>query len=163
MAPRRLAAIVFAVLLSIGPAVAATQPTREAQVDQLLGEMNRVRAEHHLTPLKVDQHLTRAAQRHTEDMARNNRLDHQGRDGSKLADRAKRAGYAYARVAENLAAGYATAAQAVKSWLDSPPHRRNLLDPEISDAGIGYVFRDGEAGAKAYRHYWTANFGRRLE
>jgi uncharacterized protein YkwD len=103
----------------------------------------------------------RAAQRHTEDMARNNRLDHQGSDGSKLADRAKRAGYAYARVAENLAAGYATAAQAVKSWLDSPPHRRNLLDPEIRDAGIGYVFRDTEAGAKAYRHYWTANFGRR--
>ena len=158
----RLLAIVCAALLSIGPAVAEKQPTREAQVRQLLSEMNRVRAEHKLTPLQIDRQLMRAAQRHTEDMAWNNRLDHQGSDGSKLADRAKRAGYAYARVAENLAAGYATAAQAVKSWLESPPHRRNLLDPEIRDAGIGYVFRDGEPDAKVFRHYWTANFGRRL-
>jgi uncharacterized protein YkwD len=159
---RWVAAAIVAIGLTTG-ALAAPRDARETQVKQLLIEVNRIRAEHKLAPLKVDERLMRAAQRHAEDIARRGRLDHQGSDGSKLSDRAKRAGYGFARVAENLAAGYATAAQAVKSWLDSPPHRRNLLDPDIRDAGIGYVFRDGEPGARALRHYWTANFGRRLE
>jgi uncharacterized protein YkwD len=159
----RWAAAVILVLALTGTVAAAPPNGRDTQVKQLLTEMNRVRAEHKLAPLRADERLMRAAQRHAEDIARNGRLDHQGSDGSKLSDRAKRAGYAFARVAENLAAGYATAAQAVRSWLDSPPHRRNLLDPDIRDAGIGYVFRDGEPGARAFRHYWSANFGRRQE
>jgi uncharacterized protein YkwD len=158
----RIAACVLAALLLSAPADAAATKAKESPTAELLREMNRVRAEHKLAPLAADHRLMQAAQRHTEDMARNIRLDHQGSDGSRLGERVKRAGYAYMLVAENIAAGYATAAQTVKSWLDSPLHRNNLLDPEIRDAGVGYVFRAADPGAKSFRYYWTANFGRRL-
>jgi uncharacterized protein YkwD len=105
----------------------------------------------------------RAAQRHTEDMAARNRLDHSGSDGSSLRDRVQRAGYSFAKVSENLAAGQATAAAAVQTWLDSPPHRRNLLDPDLRHVGIGYASRRPDAGGRGYRHYWTAVFGRPTE
>ena len=151
------------VSLLAAPTEAGAAAERDTKVRDLLREMNRVRAEHGLRALRADARLMQAAQKHTEDMAAKSHFDHRGSDGSSLRDRVQRAGYSFAKVSENLAAGQATAAAAVRTWLDSPPHRRNLLDPDLRHVGIGYVFRQTDAAARLYGHYWTADFGRPTE
>jgi uncharacterized protein YkwD len=160
---RRALAALIAAVCSACPSAAPSAAGRDAQAQDLLREMNRVRAEHGLPALRADARLMLAAQRHAEDMAAGNRLDHRGSDGSGLRERAQRAGYAFSRISENLAAGQASAGAVVRTWLDSPPHRRNLLDPDLRHAGAGYVFRPAEAGTRRYGHYWAANFGRPAE
>ncbi len=43
----------------------------------------------------------------------------------------------------------------------SEGHRRNLLDAEVVDAGIGYLDAPDDGGRVRYRRYWVAIFGRR--
>ena len=71
-----------------------------------------------------------------------------------MADRVRAAGYPYAVVAENLAAGQRTAAEVVQGWLDSPGHRRNLLSPDVTQIGVAHAV-GGEHGT-----LWTQVFGR---
>ncbi|MBT6730393.1 CAP domain-containing protein [Candidatus Peregrinibacteria bacterium] len=49
---------------------------------------------------------------------------------------------------ENLARGQLTAEEVVKDWMESPGHRRNMLEPKFTELGIG-IFRD----------MWVQNFG----
>ncbi len=43
----------------------------------------------------------------------------------------------------------------------SAGHRRNLLNAEVLDAGIGYIEAPDDSGDVRYRRYWVAIFGRR--
>jgi uncharacterized protein YkwD len=45
--------------------------------------------------------------------------------------------------AENVAQG-PTAAVIHQEWMNSPPHRENLLDPELDSMGVAVVARNGE-------------------
>jgi uncharacterized protein YkwD len=54
----------------------------------------------------------------------------------------------FARAAENIALGQTSAQQVVSDWMNSPGHRRNILDPNLKDLGVGY-----------FNGYWTQNFG----
>lgn len=114
---------------------------------------NAERARHGLPALNIDARLTRAAQTHTEDMVRRAFFDHCNPDGEQVWDRARAAGYAYRKVAENIAAGQRGAAEVVRGWMDSPGHRANILDGEVSQIGVGYA----EGGG--YGTCWTQVFG----
>jgi len=92
-----------------------------------------------ITPLKQDGALERAALAHALDMAAQDYLDHKGSDGSMPADRATRAGYTWNAVAENVAAGQTTAEEVVNTWLASPGHCANLMNPRYSDMGVAYA------------------------
>ena len=46
--------------------------------------------------------------------------------------------------------GFPTAAAVEQAWLDSPGHRRNLLDCNFKKIGIGYA---------ANGDYWVQDFG----
>lgn len=114
---------------------------------------NAERARHRLGLLTVDDRLATAALRHTEDMVRRRFFAHQSPDGTQVWDRALAAGYGYRKVAENIAAGQRTPADVVRAWLDSPGHRANILDGELTQIGVGLV-EGGEYGM-----YWTQVFG----
>ncbi len=128
--------------------------------ERLLIEINTVRARHGLGSLRADPRLAAAASAHAADMAKRDFFDHRGPDGAGLAGRVTRAGYAYGHVAENIAGGQRRAEQVVASWMSSAGHRRNLLNAEAVDAGIGYVDAPDDGGGVRYRHYWVAIFGR---
>ena len=91
------------------------------------------------TPLKQDGALEHAALAHAQDLAAHNYIDHEGSDGSMPADRATRAGYTWKSVAENVAAGQTTAEEVVNTWLASPGHCANLMNPSYYHTGVAYA------------------------
>jgi uncharacterized protein YkwD/stress response protein SCP2 len=123
----------------------------------VLGEVvdrtNAERARHGLRALTVDQRLAAAAQAHSADMVRRAFFAHESPDGRQVWDRAVAAGYAYRKVAENIAAGQRTAEEVVRGWMGSPGHRANILDGDLTQIGIG------RADGGSYGVYWTQVFG----
>jgi uncharacterized protein YkwD len=140
-------------------ALAAPTPAQEtARAAQVLELVNREREAASLSALSWDGRLAAAAQRHAEDMAARGVLSHTGSDGSTLADRARRTGYGYRRVAENVAVGQESPQEVVSGWMDSPGHRRNILRPDIEELGFGYA--EGRPAGDAPGRYWVIVLGR---
>ena len=154
----RVAIVVSALAASVA---LAADIVPESQPERLLTEINAVRERHGLGLLRADPRLAAAARGHAADMAERDFFDHRAPDGAGLVARIVRAGYAFAHVAENLAAGHERADAVVATWMLSEGHRRNLLNAEDVDAGIGYVDAPDDGGRARYRHYWVAIFGRR--
>jgi uncharacterized protein YkwD len=121
--------LTVAILMAGGPVLA--EPARD-----VIKMVNALRAKHGLHALKLSPELEAAAQRHAQDMARRNFLDHKGSDGSSPANRAKRAGYNFCTVAENVAAGQRSSGEVMQAWTDSTGHRRNMLKPKARDIAV---------------------------
>ena len=83
---------------------AAPPRARAGWESELLDLVNAARAEHGLGGLCLNSKLMAAAQAHSADQAANQDMSHDGSDGSSSGDRAKRAGYAYRSLAENVSA-----------------------------------------------------------
>ncbi len=120
---------------------------------EVVDRTNAERARHGLPPLAADARLTAAAQAHSADMVRRGFFAHESPDGSQVWDRAVAAGYAYRKVAENIAAGQRTADEVVHGWMHSPGHRANILDRDLTQIGVGRA----EGGPHGV--YWTQVFG----
>jgi len=97
-----------------------------------------------------------AARSHSKDMACNSFFSHTGSDGSSPSSRISREGYSWSAVAENIAAGYGDPATVVAGWMGSQGHKDNILNPNYTEIGIGYVYVAGSP----YGAYWTADFAR---
>jgi uncharacterized protein YkwD len=116
--------------------------------------INRERSEGGLEPLTPEPRLMAAAEAHTRDMAEGNFFSHVGSDGSEVAERLEAQGYDWRAYAENLGCGYASPADLVEGWLESPPHRENLFHPVADELGVGFVHDPGSRCG----YYWTAVF-----
>ncbi|MGB9723659.1 MAG: CAP domain-containing protein [Chloroflexia bacterium] len=134
---------------------------------RLLVLVNGARWERGIPPLKAEPMLARAARAHALSMAQEDYFGHRGKDNSTPWERIEAAGYQTWQVlAENIAAGYDTPEKVLAAWLESPPHRSNLLNPELREAGIGYAFQPGDTypgGNWGYVHYWTMDMGCRWD
>lgn len=106
-------------------------------------------------PLARSAVLDRAALEHARDMASRGRMEHAGSDGSTPGERATRAGYRWGTIGENVATGQTTPEQVVASWLESPRHCTNLMDPAYAEMGIGFAADPGNAAAI----YWAQVLG----
>lgn len=123
---------------------------------QLLTLINQERAAAGLAPLTPAPELMAAAQAHSQDMAASGMISHTGADGRTAGQRIQDAGYAWQRYGENIAVSFPTPAAAMGFWINSAPHRGNILDPGMREVGIGYAQQ-----ATGYGHYWTITFGER--
>ena len=123
----------------------------------VLGEVvdrtNAERVRRGLRALTVDRRLAAAAQAHSADMVQRGFFAHESPDGRQVWDRAVAAGYAYRKVAENIAAGQRSAEEVVRGWMESPGHRANILDGDLTQIGVG------RAEGGSYGVYWTQVFG----
>src|SRR5919199_234310 len=99
----------------------------------LVVAINSTRTVHRLPKLRVDFHLVRAARSHSRDMLRHRYFGH-GDFGNRMS-RFHVRGRVFA---ENLywGSGVMGANAAVAGWLASPPHRANLLDPQLRRVGV---------------------------
>ena len=125
----------------------------DATLGDLLAAHNKVRAEEKRPPLKANARLTQAARVHARDMAEHGHQAHDGSDGSDPATRIKRTGYVYKEIGENIAAGQETVAEAMLSWIESPPHREAILGNFTEMGGAVAKGKDGQ-------NYWCVEFGR---
>jgi serralysin len=131
-------------------------------VNRVVGLTNLERSKFGLAPLSFDSQLNRSAQLHSVDMALNDYFAHDGLNGSTSRSRIRAAGYQDWTSGENIAAGQTTPEQVVQAWMNSPGHRANILNSNFQSIGIGYYFLAQDTGNFNYYHYWTQNFGTRV-
>jgi uncharacterized protein YkwD len=144
-----------------GTAVAAEDAVamREAL---LVVEINQVRAANGLPPYKHSPELSAAARAHSCDLAAHGMISHVSSDGRTLAQRIGGSDPPWEWPSESIAAGTDDPAAVVAMWMDEPPegwHRRNILDVDQREVGVGYCFTPDDPTGNHY--YWTADFSRR--
>ncbi|MGD1855074.1 MAG: CAP domain-containing protein [Leptolyngbyaceae cyanobacterium] len=132
----------------------------QAFENEVLRLTNEFRRENGLKALVLDRNLDETADKHSEDMARQDYFSHTGKDGSKPWDRARSEGYESGTVGENIAAGYGSAKAVVEGWKNSPGHRANMLNANYNEIGVGHYYLANDTGSVNYRHYWTQVFGK---
>jgi uncharacterized protein YkwD len=127
--------------------------------------MNRQRAALGLRALRSNAVLGAAAGQYAQLMVVQRFFDHVSPTGSTLRSRVARAGYLRGSyfLGEDIATGSgtdATPAAIVDAWMNSPPHRRNILEPTFRDAGMGVVPGSATDDAPDGATY-VVDFGRR--
>lgn len=137
-------------------AAAATAPSIESA---LLSAMNHARVTRNRPPLRAISTLQRPARDQSRYLVVLGVLDHDGRDGSPFWTRLFAAGFPRGHtLGENLAmvpgCGIDAAKRTVQLWLNSPPHRANLLNPVFRWAGVGAA-SDADCSSTVL----TADFG----
>jgi uncharacterized protein YkwD len=113
---------------------------------------NAERKKANVPALKPNELLTKAAREHSANMAKQKKLDHVLDDKAPDA-RVKAVGYNFAAMAENVAMGQQTPAEAIATWMSSEAHKTNLLNAQYTEIGMGIA-----ADADGQR-YWTQVFG----
>ena len=119
---------------------------------QVVNLVNAERAKAGLKPLKADWELARVARFKSEDMRDNRYFDHNSPIYGTPFQMMKSFGINYRSAGENIAAGQTTAESVMKSWMNSPGHKKNILSPSFTHIGVGY------AKGGSYGHYWTQQF-----
>lgn len=114
-----------------------------APAEGLYRRLNLERRRNGLQPLELDEQLCQLAVAHSRDMIRRRYFGHVSPSGRDLIERLRLAGVTTRRAAENLVRS-GSAARAHRQLMESPAHRANLLDPELTHVGIGAVEREGE-------------------
>jgi uncharacterized protein YkwD len=104
--------------------------------------------------LRLSAILSEVARQHALDMARHHYFDHQDLGGHSPADRVRAVGYREQRVAENIAYGTLSTADAIAGWLKSPGHCENLMEPRFREMGIAFA----RAGAGHAELFWVQLF-----
>jgi uncharacterized protein YkwD len=118
----------------------------------VLRQLNAVRTDHGLVPLRVNTRLAAAAEQHSREMADDGYFDHNSFDGTSFSARIARwypvANYRSWWVGENLLWSSPTvdASGAVAMWMRSPAHRANILNPRWREIGIGAVYSTSASG-----------------
>jgi len=149
-------------LLIVAPTVAADTPDIPKAVQAIVERTNDFRKAEKREPVKVNKELTATAEYFAKFMAETDKYGHEA-DESKPAERAEKHGYKYAIVLENIAwqsnsAGFTTDALAdgfVTGWKESPGHRKNMLDPDVTETGVAISHSE-----KSGKYYAVQMFGR---
>jgi hypothetical protein len=136
----------------ISAASAAFEPSYfERRVLELTNEE---RARYSLSPLAHYDTLAALARAHSTDMAIHDNMSHTGSDGRVLRQRIDDAGISWWRIAENVAAGQRTPEAVVTAWMNSPGHRANILQADLTHLGVGLHRLEGTR----FVYYWTQKF-----
>ncbi len=143
------------------PVSAAARADLQRVEDLVLARTNKFRGEQGRGRVNANSELERAADYFAGYMARTRRYGHDA-DGQTPAERSQKHGYEYCLVSENIAyqyssAGFATDRLAegfVTGWKESPGHRKNMLDPDVTETGVAV------ARAADGTYYAVQMFGR---
>jgi len=119
----------------------------ESLEQQCLDEINRVRRRSGLPRLSFYEELLPVARAYSRRMAEQNFFSHNDPDGLTVRERVDEADIRWRMLGENLAYsnGYVNpVAASLHGWMESPGHRRNILDPDFSLTAIGaWIKEDG--------------------
>ena len=105
---------------------------------RMLDLVNEERAKAGLRPLALDPELTPVARSHSADMFARGYFAHDTPEGRDPFDRIRAAKVSFLTAGENLALA-PTVMVAHNGLMNSPGHRRNILDPQFGRVGIGIM------------------------
>lgn len=115
---------------------------------QILDLTNVIRYRNKLPALTALDTAANVARLHSKDMEMNQYFDHVSTiTGLDPFERLKQAGVTYKMAGENIAAGFPDAIEAYESWMNSPGHRKNILEKGFRQLGVG-----------VYLDYYTQDF-----
>ena len=114
--------------------------------------MDEARSSAGLSPAAPDSRLEQAALEQARYMAAAGEMTHTTGFGRDFVSR-KKENEIKGLAAENVAYGAMDVSRVMKMWMDSPPHRRNMLDPRFNHFGVASA-TDGEG-----TRYWAMVLG----
>jgi uncharacterized protein YkwD len=165
-----LAACVSALWVVASPAgAAADQPAAAMQsLEQaVLANINALRRQHGLAPLRLSPALSAAARQHSNEMADRGYFSHDSANGSsfdrRIASFYPMGGRRYWSVGENLlwSSPDVDAKGALDMWFNSPGHRKNMLTARWREIGLSAVHVVSAPGTYGSREVTivTSDFG----
>lgn len=125
----------------------SSQSSYEQQVINLV---NQERAKAGLSALKLDKNVAKAALVRAKETEKS--FSHTRPNGSKFTTALTENGAAFRGAGENIAWGQKTPQDVMKSWMNSPGHRANILNKKFTTIGVGYY--KNASGV----NYWTQLF-----
>ena len=152
-----LAALAIAAVCALAPASAAASSCAGAETEaagldtaeleqSVLCLINEERSAAGIGPVRSNPKLAQAAAKHSNDMVQNGFFAHTSPGGATFIDRISATGYMRGArswlVGENLVWGtgqLSTPAGMVDAWMNSPPHRANLLRDRFREIGLSGV------------------------
>lgn len=137
--PLLLLTLVIVVFFSLGRSNRSNVLSYATDVSAsgLLSKTNEERKSDKKPALKLNSELSEAAQTKAKDMVERNYWSHTTPDGKAPWLFIDQAGYSYDKAGENLAYGFSNSANTVYAWMNSSPHRANILDSAFSEVGFG--------------------------
>jgi len=165
-----LAVSVFGLWIVAAPAGAtADRPaTRLRTLEQdVLYNLNLLRRQHGLAPVRLSSNLAAAARQHSDEMGVRGYFSHDSANGSSFDRRIARfypmGGHSYWSVGENLlwSSPDVNASGAISMWLNSPEHRKIMLTARWREIGLAAVHESSAPGSYGGREVTivTADFG----
>ncbi|HYK71622.1 MAG TPA: CAP domain-containing protein [Pseudoneobacillus sp.] len=131
------------------PTTTQTTSTLSAYEQKVVDLTNQERTKIGAPALKVDVALSKMARDKSQDMATNNYFSHTSPTYGSPFDMMKQYGITYRYAGENIAMGQKTPEEVVQAWMNSEGHRKNMLNPNFTHIGVGYVSQG---------NYWTQEF-----
>lgn len=122
-----------------------------AAAAEVLRLVNAERATAGCSPVTANSALAELATAFSDDMAERDFFDHTDPDGDTPWDRAEAAGISNLG-GENIARGQPDAGAVMEAWMNSPGHRKNILNCDFKTLGVGVHMGPGGP-------WWTQNFG----
>ncbi|KAG7381470.1 hypothetical protein PHYPSEUDO_006010 [Phytophthora pseudosyringae] len=142
-------------LRNVQRSLAASYTQSSEFLSEMLARVNKERHAEGLPPVCGNKKLLSSSQRHSDDMAKNNYMEHTGTDGSTMPERITDAGYDWSAVGENVAAGQEDVQAVMDAWMHSPEHRENIMG-DYAMLGATYAYNRNTE----FKHFWTQDFGK---
>lgn len=123
------------------------EPTKTPELDDaekiIIDQTNAFRQEEGREPVAVDETLKKTAEAFAKYMAETDDYGHRA-DGKSPSQRASEKGYEFCIVSENIAYQFRTrgfetnklAKNFFEGWKNSPGHRKNMLEPDVTQTGV---------------------------
>jgi uncharacterized protein YkwD len=146
--------ILFALLMTLLPAVLAAAPVEKVWHDSEWGVLriaNRERMKQGLLPMSTTQALQQAAGIRANELIKT--FEHTRPDGRSALTVLNEFKISYNTAGENIASGQSSPASVMRSWMNSPGHKANILNKAFSHMSVGYVSVN-----TGYQHYWVQLF-----
>jgi hypothetical protein len=99
---------------------------------------NKTRQNEKISPVTANQVLTQAAYTKAQDLIKAQIFSHTI-NNKKFSSWVKEANYEYSFVGENLAIDFASSEGVIKAWLESPTHKKNLLNNKFTEIGVAVL------------------------
>ncbi len=114
----------------------------ERYIEEVIDLVNEEREKEGLDPLKTTDKLSESAQIRAEELKE--KYSHDRPDGTECFTVLDDVGIGrYYAAGENIALGQKTPEQVVNAWMNSEGHRKNIMNRQFEEIGVGYEYNNG--------------------